>query len=247
MLTPHQLRAAIQVARWIDQNGNSVDDVRSAYSTTATDEAFRRESLIDGEQVLVSAGLVERRGDHLLPTPMLSEFVRATEDTTGERLLQNLIEARDLADLRAASGAAGEEHVLSELRREFMELHRPDLAKACKRVSLVSDAFGYDISAPTLRGDSRHLEVKTQTCAKPPATVRFFLTRNEYDTGRAQSAQWALVLCTKPLHDGDPQIVGWCRAATLASYLPADSGGRWTEALVRLPASVLRAGLPLVI
>jgi hypothetical protein len=74
-------------------------------------------------------------------------------------------------------------------------------------------------------------------------SIRFFLSRNEYEVGRRNPDQWALVACTFGAAGVDSvDIVGWCRAITIQPYLPDDCGGRWTEALVRLPASQLRGG-----
>lgn len=89
----------------------------------------------------------------------------------------------------------------------------------------------------------RRLEVKTQTVDASPATVRFYLTRNEYDTGRSNPTEWALVSCSRT-RTGDLALLGWCRAATLTSYLPVDQAGKWTEALVKVPLSALTRGLP---
>jgi hypothetical protein len=111
-------------------------------------------------------------------------------------------------------------------------------------VSLISDALGYDVNAPTLGAATRRLEVKTQG-SNAAATVRFFLSRNEYEVGRRHTTSWALVMCCAPTGpSGAVEICGWCRADSLALYLPDDRNGRWTEAMVRMPTVALAAGFP---
>ena len=90
--------------------------------------------------------------------------------------------------VRAEIGAAGEQEVL---RRLETELDEASFAKV-RQVSLVDDAAGYDISAPSV-GDKeglQMLEVKTST--RPSSYFHFFLSRNEFLKGLANSS-WYLV------------------------------------------------------
>lgn len=244
MPTRHQLAAAVQVARWIDAAGNVQEDAHAVYRTTATGRVFPPSSLHAGEGILLAAGLLRLAHGRLTPTPALARFVTANDEDVAVDALARMIAERTTAVANTEAGAAGEDFVLARVRENLEALHRPDLAERCERVSLVSDWFGFDIAAPKITGEVRRLEVKTQSIEERSATARFFLTRNEYDTGRANPTEWALVVCWRARTTGGMTLVGWCRAATLASYLPADQNGRWTEALVHLPVTALTAGLP---
>lgn len=242
--TAHQLAAAVQVARLIDAAGNAHEDARAAYRTTPTDASFAPESLRAGEGLLLAAGLLRLESGRLEPTPALSSFVAISDSDLAAQSLDRMVEERTATVDHGETGNAGEEAVLALVRSDLEALYRPDLASQCERVSLVSDWFGYDITAPKVTGATRRLEVKTMSADGAPATVRFFLSRNEYDTGRANPAEWAMVACWRSRETGQVDVLGWCRAATLNAYLPADQGGRWTEALIHMPVSVLTRGFP---
>lgn len=228
----------------IDATGNTQGDARASYSTTATVRTFPPSALRDGEELLIAAGFLRLEDGRLIPTPALAGFVAIGDDSVAALALDKVIVERNRQVDLAAIGALGEEHILGEVRDELLALHRDDLAERCERVSLVSDYFGYDITAPMATGTGiRRLEVKTQSVEARPPTVRFFLSRNEYDVGRSNPAEWALVACWRGPHDV-VETVGWCRAAALAAYLPVDQSGRWTEALVQMPSTVLTAGFP---
>lgn len=243
MRTAHQLAAAAQVAKFIDAAGNDVTDAHTSYALTSTDQSFTSSTLRAGEALLIEAGMLRLIEGRLTPTERLAAFVSIGDATEAAATLDRILDHQASEDDRALAGAAGEEFVLATVKDELHRLHRPDAADRCERVSLISDAFGYDINAPTVGDTMRRLEVKTQTVDDNPSTARFFLTRNEYDTGRSNPAEWALVACSRA-RNGDLALLGWCRAATLTSYLPADQGGKWTEALVKLPLSVLSPGFP---
>lgn len=243
MPTAHELAAAAQVAKFIDAGGNDLVDAHTSYALTSTDESFAQSTLRAGEGLLLEAGMLRLVEGRLIPTHLLAAFVNIGDKDEAAAALDRILDHQASEADRAATGAAGEEFVLAAVRDELERLHRPDIADRCERVSLISDAFGYDIHAPTLHDTMRRLEVKTQTVDGKPSTVRFYLSRNEYDTGRANPAEWALVACSRT-HSGELALHGWCRAATLSSYLPADQGGKWTEALVTVPLSVLSPGFP---
>ena len=72
--------------------------------------------------------------------------------------------------------------------------------------------------------------------------LRVLSTRNERRAGTSDPVGWALGVC---MHDGlRAEPLGWCRAGSLRPYLCDDGGGRWTEAVMSLPPSLLHAGLP---
>ncbi len=243
--TRYQIAAAIQVAKFIDSAGNAHEDARSSYRTTATQKTFPPSTLTMGEGLLIAAGLLRLENGKLLPMPALSSLTATRDEDTIAATIERLIAERNRKVDRSNVGAAGEEFVLIELQGEFETLHRPDLATECTRVSLISDYFGYDITAPTLDGSSiRRLEVKTQTAEELLSSFRFYLTRNEYDVGRSNPTEWSMVACSRVTLGDEIRILGWCRAATLSPYLPVDQGGRWTEALALIPTSLLTPGLP---
>lgn len=243
--THYQLAAAIQAARLIDAAGNTNGDARASYRTIATEKAFPPSSLRAGEELLLAAGLLRLEQGRLLPTSGLVNLVAIADEEAATAALKRVIAERTRTADHTKTGNAGEEHVLAEVRAELEMLHRPDLAEKCEQVSLVSDYFGYDVTAPMITGSAtRLLEVKTQTVDRPTPSARFYLSRNEYDVGRNHPTEWALVACSRGVSGGETQILGWCRAATLSPYLPADQGGRWTEALVQIPISLLAEGFP---
>lgn len=144
---------------------------------------------------------------------------------------------------RRLLGEIGEEIVLAAAREELIALNRPDLARQVRRVSLLSDELGYDISAPRLRGEPRLLEVKATTVSTDP--IRIHLSRTEARVGDAYP-DWSLVVCivTDPsLRTGE--IAGWCHAASLEGCLPTDAkSGRWESAELEIPKIDLMPGLP---
>lgn len=248
-VSDHELRAALRVARIVDLLGNSIDDVRGSYRTAITLGEHTAEDLRTGEELLLEVGLIERVQNRLMPTQRL-HVLAAVEDEVALELLREILGllphvelTEEDPDRRAAVGAAGEEHVAAQLRDELVQLGRRDLVGGVQRVSLLSDRYGYDVSAPTLVGPVRKLEVKTETAATR-RYVRFFLTRHEFDTARRYRESWSLVACRCASADDEMETLGWCRVSALGPYLPEDRNGRWSEALVRLPTTALVAGLP---
>ncbi|MCV0384757.1 MAG: hypothetical protein K5799_15150 [Erythrobacter sp.] len=142
--------------------------------------------------------------------------------------------------LDAAIGAMGEDFVVDEAKSQLRALGLDHLVPGVRRVSLISDALGYDVVAPATQG-SRRLEVKTSTLDRP-GLFSFYLSRSEFEWG-LRDANWALIGCRA---EGEVlNLVGWCRAGVLAVYLPADgSSGRWESARVMLPETNLQPGLP---
>lgn len=145
---------------------------------------------------------------------------------------------------RSTIGAIGEQCVVEYARTELRELGHDELARAVRRVSLVSDQLGYDIVAPRLDGPPRLLEVKT--AARPPqAEFEFFISRNEVKVG-LRTSDWALVACAVlDEQDAKAEIIGWCPGAALRDRLPTDADhGRWTQAQLSIPLERLHTGLP---
>lgn len=145
---------------------------------------------------------------------------------------------------RRLIGEIGEELVLAAARSELADLNRQDLARQVRRVSLESDALGYDISAPRLIGRPRLLEVKSTTRDQDPTPIH--ISRNEAETGR-RSLDWSLVVCRiDDVDSGVGKLLGWCSAEDFADRLPVDTdGGRWESAEAEIPFSKLAPNLPL--
>jgi hypothetical protein len=142
-------------------------------------------------------------------------------------------------------GEIGEELVVNAARTELRNMGRPDLAQEVRRVSLLSDQLGYDVSAPRVTGAPRLLEVKATTADSDGRSVAIHLSRNEADTGTTLP-DWALVACQVENTDQrQGHIVGWCTCHALADLLPSDClTGRWEQASLALPLDRLSPGLP---
>ena len=149
---------------------------------------------------------------------------------------------------RRLVGEIGEELVIDAARAELSALGHVELARDVRRVSLLSDQLGYDISAPRIDGPARLLEVKATTGDLADAGVLIHLSRNEADTGLLFGS-WALVVCVvDDLEQRGARVVGWCAAPALRDLLPLDGAtGRWEQAAVELPLDRLRRGLPGVV
>lgn len=143
-------------------------------------------------------------------------------------------------DVAMETGAKGEGHVVDLARQELHDAGHPELALAVRRVSLISDALGYDVVAPNLDGVIRRLEVKTTTAAR---RLRVLVSRNEADYGR-RDPRWSLVACRAV--DEAVELVGWCPYALLADRIPGDRHpqGRWRVVAVDLAVEDLHPGLP---
>jgi hypothetical protein len=186
---------------------------------------------------MVDAGLgreeIERQADALM-----------ADAQQREELLVALGRCFDDAERRRI-GAIGEELVVSAARDELRALGRLDLARAVRRVSLLSDELGYDVSAPRIDGTVRRLEVKATVTKPEGETLRIYLSRNEADVGN-RMAEWALVICAvEDLPRRPARILGWCGREQLEPHLPRDvDEGRWEQARVELAPAVLLPGLP---
>ncbi len=145
---------------------------------------------------------------------------------------------------RCTIGEIGEEIVVRDARRELLTMGRQELAREVRRVSLLSDQLGYDVSAPRITGGNRLLEVKATTVTGSGAV---YLSRNEAETG-LKFPDWALVLCEVDIEKRAGHVVGWCDASTLSQLLPIDGpSSRWEQTQVQLPVEQLLPGLPGVV
>ncbi|MCW5892052.1 MAG: DUF3883 domain-containing protein [bacterium] len=229
-----------------------IDQVRNSYRNLSTAGEHSASELTDGEHLLVRMGLLTRTSTILRPVacPELSphdlddhDLLHIFAGFAGGVCDGTSALDRGVGEFIKALGAAGEETVVAACRNDLCVRGAPDLAKDVERVSLISDRFGYDVRAPSIAGSPRLLEVKTQL-GHLPAAFHFHLTRNEYAVG-SDEPNWSLVACAaRNAELADIQIGGWCTADTLRPYLPNDGNGRWSEAIVVLPKTALRGGLP---
>lgn len=242
-LSPFQLDTALWVVRALAAEGSEDIAFDRSLRTATTQGRFPKSDLDLAVDLLFAANLLVRTDGRIVPAQRLLPL-SALPDDAARTLLGNLFEwtqedSRD--DERLLTGDRGEKAVVEWCVDELLALGHSDLIREVVQVSLVSDRFGYDVTAPTLGGAPRLLEVKA-TRARNGKTFRFLLTRNEYEVGRRNPHQWALVACLA--EEERTSVLGWCRAAELERYLPDDGNGHWTEAQVALPTSALLAGAP---
>ncbi len=145
------------------------------------------------------------------------------------------------ARAREMLGTTGEEHVVGALREQLRVLGAEIEAERVRRVSLISDELGYDITAPRLDGRLRRLEVKATRSQSSAAWI--ILTRNELTAGIADP-DWYLVVVR--VAEPRSEVLGWTPAANLQALAPKDSHrhGRWQSARLLLAIDALAPGLP---
>lgn len=139
-------------------------------------------------------------------------------------------------------GNIGEELVAAHARDELIALGHAELARAVRRVSLVSDQLGYDVVAPRIGAPPRLLEVKATTATSEALA---FLSRAEADAG-SRFGDWALVVCSvQDITSRTGEIIGWCQRADVEHLLPTDKpGSRWQSVAIELERLALQPGLP---
>jgi hypothetical protein len=174
----------------------------------------------------------------------LKALVEATDISAEQREEVLLALGAKFDDARAQLvGDIGEEIVVQVARDQLSGLGHPELAARVRRVSLGSDALGYDVTAPRTTGSRRLFEVKASTSSEE---VRFFLSRNERAISMDYPDDWFLVFCR--IDDIERRlgaIVGWCSADSLTPHVPSNNGdGRWESVCLTLPASALHPELP---
>jgi hypothetical protein len=216
----------------------------SSLIPTANLEEMLRGSVEDALVILSERALeLSWPARHDAPDPaVLDELV--SDPARREELLLALGRRFDDARRRVV-GDIGEEVVAHAARMELRALDRLELARDVRRVSLLSDQIGYDVSAPRIGGTPRLLEVKATAAGRLKASVLVHLSRNEADVG-ASFPTWALVVCVvDDVNHRRGHVLGWCAAAALDGLLPRDgSYGRWEQAAVEVPIKSLLPGLP---
>jgi len=279
--TVHAIKAALQVARIVDDTGSVTADARKSYWVHAAGENLLAADLQVGERLLVDISMIVERDGLLIPSAELKSLIDSPMDyAIGEvynLAFQNVSALRATAsaptvieavsslnldpEVREAMllslkrryddsllktlGEFGERIALDAFRLELLLLGYKALAQSVRRVSLVSDQLGYDITAPRVSGLPRRVEVKATTCARDASEYCVYISRNEADFG-SRNPDWSLlVVHVLDSDSGGGEVIGWCNASAIESLLPEDSdSGAWVQARIRLPSELLRPGIP---
>ena len=237
---------------WLTDHGWLARDGATLWAS-ARSQALANDDEVEVARDLVRATILDSAPPWLSASAARGEVRREFLPEDAERLFAEMFddEDRDAILLAAASkyddevlreiGEAGEEAVLEACRRFLEGQGRPDLAREARRVSLISDAMGWDISVPNLAGQVCRLEVKCYRGRDP--TV--YLTRHEFNVGLRRS-RWYLVLC-RSTGVSAPEVVGWTTLAPLIPRMPVDiaRSAEWQVAKVCITESELRPSLPL--
>lgn len=203
----------------------------------AGDDEDLRVQLVDS---IVAMGQMR---PHMIEDEGAGDLVALVRDEQRRRELLLAIGRKFDDEFARLVGEIGEELVAHEARRQLQELGHKKLAKQVRRVSLRSDALGFDVLAPRVVGRPRLLEVKASTS---PASGNFFLSRNESEVGRRNREDWFLVAClVTDTASRSGEILGWSTRDALEVHLPVDQGaGEWRSVRIALDPSGLNADLP---
>lgn len=153
-------------------------------------------------------------------------------ESAAEEAVARIVRCRDLEELRRETGEAGEKSLVALLERSGY--------LSVRRVSELSDAFGYDIEATSPLGDRLHIECKT-TLVREHLTVH--LSRHEFETMRRDPA-WMLV-AVLPGRSALPDWVATVRTEWLELAAPEDRqpAADWRSARFRVPPEEIRPGV----
>lgn len=232
----------------IDSNGSLVDNVNNSYKRLSTNGIFTSNELVIGGRLLIDVGLVVEE-NNFLHLSSLAKSLRDGEEkhlkavifASAQRLIENESKflAKNLDSVFSPTsnipksqtinhavlekiGAVGEEIVLQNIRSIFLNKNRSDLARLVKRVSLISDEFGYDIEVVTPGGTNLKIEVKSSV-EMPKDKVEFFITRHE-SVVSCNSQNWYLIFCfVSDVESSVGEVIGWIDNSTLIKAWPVDS------------------------
>ena len=232
----------------IDSNGSLVDNVNNSYKRLSTNGIFTSNELVIGGRLLIDVGLVVEE-NNFLHLSSLAKSLRDGEEkhlkavifASAQRLIENESKflAKNLDSVFSPTsnipksqtinhavlekiGAVGEEIVLQNIRSIFLNKNRSDLARLVKRVSLISDEFGYDIEVVTPGGTNLKIEVKSSV-EMPKDKVEFFITRHE-SVVSCTAQNWYLIFCfVSDVERSVGEVIGWIDNSTLIKAWPVDS------------------------
>lgn len=232
----------------IDLKGSLVDSVNHSYTKLSTNGVFTSSELALGGRLLIDVGLVVEENNFLYLSNVAKSLRDGEEDhlkkvilISAKRLSENeskfsvkdadsvFSPINNIPKLQTLNhavlekiGAAGEEFVLQTIRSIFLNINRPDLARLARRVSLISDEFGYDIEVTTPSGIGLNIEVKSSV-EMPKDRVEFFMTRHESIVSR-NLQNWYLVSCyLADVERPAGEIIGWIDSSILVEAWPIDS------------------------
>lgn len=232
----------------IDLKGSLVDSVNHSYTKLSTNGVFTSSELALGGRLLIDVGLVVEENNFLYLSNVAKSLRDGEEDhlkkvilISAKRLSENeskfsvkdadsvFSPINNIPKLQTLNhavlekiGAAGEEFVLQTIRSIFLNINRPDLARLARRVSLISDEFGYDIEVMTPSGIGLNIEVKSSV-EMPKDRVEFFMTRHESIVSR-NLQNWYLVSCyLADVERPAGEIIGWIDSSILVDVWPIDS------------------------
>lgn len=232
----------------IDLKGSLVDNVNHSYTKLSTNGVFTSSELALGGRLLIDVGLVVEENNFLYLSNVAKSLRIGEENhlkkvilNSAKRLLENeskfsvkdadsvFSPINNIPKLQTLNhavlekiGAAGEEFVLQTIRSIFLNVNRPDLVRLARRVSLISDEFGYDIEVTTPSGIGLNIEVKSSV-EMPKDRVEFFMTRHESMVSR-NLQNWYLVSCyLADIERPAGEIIGWIDSSILVDVWPFDS------------------------
>lgn len=160
-------------------------------------------------------------------------FARAYEELSGR---EKKFDASRLAQI----GLSGENFVVEQLRAQLPT----ELKSSVTHVSLLNDAAGYDIEAPsvTIDGAVRFLEVKTSERFFGDS-FRVYLTKNEFLRG-CEDPRWSIVGVAKI--NGTHELLGFVQAHQIESMLPRNINPRasWEVVMLYIENEMWQRGLP---
>lgn len=183
-------------------------------------------------RVAVADSILRRE---LIPSSDLNALLWLGDDLEAMLIsvFKDVCEAAD-DGFATALGRAGELVVLNALENAG---RRP------RHVSLVSDAFGYDIECaekPQIEG----VEVKTSVAR---TASRFHLSRNEFDVSRRMDDRWKIiqvvfssqVVASGTVTSDDVELIRELPASTIHRMAPAETQFKWTESAIFMPSEEL--------
>lgn len=251
----------------IDEEGSTSADLRLSYQRLASNGMFGVSELSRGQSILLRLGLTYERDTLVVPTPfalslrigaidhvseviaamlsrtsLSSAFLHSSDDSSASPtvLSEDLGLANGVQLDREWLGDLGEEHVLGELRRLYASWGWVREYPSIRRVSLVSDSFGYDIEASIPSGGKMALEVKTSSLEVNSEFV-FYISRNEYEVSQSMPC-WRLVFCD--FSQKQCSIAGWTFGRAIRELCPSDSTySRWESAQVKIRRVHLHPGI----
>ena len=232
----------------IDVSGSPSEKVNFSYSRLSTNGVFTSSELVVGGRLLIDIGLVIEENNFLYLSSLAKslrdgeeEHLKGVISASAQRLIENESKflAKNVASVFSPAsnipkyqtinhavlekiGAVGEEIVLQTIRSIFLNKNRSDLARLVKRVSLISDEFGYDIEVITPGGTSLKIEVKSSV-EVPKDKVEFFITRHE-SVVSCNSKNWYLIFCfVSDVEKSAGEVIGWIDNSTLVKAWPVDT------------------------